>query len=722
MAVIDYSVIRDIAESGSEYTANNNFKNKNGIKSDLFTADIKSSAKTDSVTVIDKDWVGLRFMVSDKDLDKVDVLKRYYSSANDKFTDSSLGGNIPINPLPQFTPYCDIPIRGRRSNTNKVSISDMSSQQGMGRYYSETLDDNAQTVYFEFGIPKFNSLFDFFTKAVDYNDSTLANTGRASYAYDVGKAVGNVAAFVAFPLAAFTIWTVKTVIGVLAGNGAFNYYYLKPTMQSYWGSVNTIATNIAVELGILATELLPGSEEDKKIGIPVSVNKKDMEEMRKLLPGLISGENYIDVFAIATKAQSMANKQALRDKMLYDDTRTDLDFDGYIKTKYTTKEYNAAGSTLADTINTSLLFSEYLNNTIKKPGGYEAERDQTGNPNSKSKTTKKSKEELAKELKKNPDGTYPLPESTWTEKLLTSFDSSLRDGGMHAIFRVDYTGSASESFSNDVGEIDTGNSLKSLSKKSRDLKFSLSGGNVVGETLASIGGYTKDLFMGTLDSITFGASNVLQTIIGGGYIDIPKKWNDSSISFPQISYKMKLVSPYGNPVSQMINIYLPLSMLLAGTLPQSTGKASYTSPFICSLFSKGIQDIKLGMITSLTITRGTSNLGFNKDKKALAIDIDFTVTDFSNIVTAPTNMSIFDAIFKVPMDDDNPLNKYISVIAARNLNTNKYLMPKLKLKYSRSRMAIEQMISPSAMGMRFGDSLNGILGGFVSARNLSTHA
>ena len=36
-----------------------------------------------------------------------------------------------------------------------------------------------------FGVPKFNSLFDFFTKAVDYRDSVLVNTVRKPYTTSV---------------------------------------------------------------------------------------------------------------------------------------------------------------------------------------------------------------------------------------------------------------------------------------------------------------------------------------------------------------------------------------------------------------------------------------------------------------------------------------------------------------------------------------------------------
>ena len=69
-------------------------------------------------------------------------------------------------------------------------------------------------------------------------------------------------------------------------------------------------------------------------------------------------------------------------------------------------------------------------------------------------------------------------------------------------------------------------------------------------------------------------------------------------------------------------------MLLAGILPLSTGKASYTSPFLCQLYDRGRLQIRLGMIESLSITRGTTNLAFDKHGQALGIDVTFSVVEF----------------------------------------------------------------------------------------------
>jgi len=42
----------------------------------------------------------------------------------------------------------------------------------------------------------------------------------------------------------------------------------------------------------------------KTMGIPIHIDKEDIEDIKKILPGVISDGNYIDVFAIATRCQA----------------------------------------------------------------------------------------------------------------------------------------------------------------------------------------------------------------------------------------------------------------------------------------------------------------------------------------------------------------------------------------------------------------------------------
>ena len=65
------------------------------------------SSNDDAVfeNIIDRDWVMSRFMVPGTQLEPLDKLNRFFSTAYWKYTNSSLGGNIAINPKPQYTSY-----------------------------------------------------------------------------------------------------------------------------------------------------------------------------------------------------------------------------------------------------------------------------------------------------------------------------------------------------------------------------------------------------------------------------------------------------------------------------------------------------------------------------------------------------------------------------------------------------------------------------------------
>jgi hypothetical protein len=707
----------------------------------IFSNGDKTSKVNDDVRVIDKEWVMSRFMTPSSSLEEtIDKKNRFNSSTSRKFTDTSWGGNLAINCRPQFTRYCDLKGKDRMKREEVTTAWHDIGGHGMGRYYSESIDDNQQFVFLEFGLPKFNGLIDYFTRAIDYEDSVVANTGRSPIAYKIGKIVGGGLMLAAFPLITVTIWVITSLSKLAVGNEPFSYYYLEPAMHLYWGTVNTIVTNLATEMGILMPELMASATEAQQMGIPVKITTDDIHSTDKnypgigdMIPGLFSSSsNYIDVFMMATRAQAMANSQQLREKELADrkGLAAGKDYMGYVLgTKTTQLDSTAPGSGFWNDINARGSFMFYINHLKNlKSGNWlapdlqenkqlpeqpSAPADATGKPAPVADPGKPS-------LKKNENGTYPIdltPEATYLEKFAGAIDSTVRDGGMYAVFAVDYVGSVSESFSNSVGEISSGQMLKQVGGRARDVKFNLAGGNLT-NTVEKVLQYGKDMIAGALDSVTFGASSVLATLTGGGFIDLPKKWEDSDSSFPSITYNIQLISPYGNALSQLQNMYIPLAMLLAGTLPLATGKASYTSPFLCRLYNKGVQKINMGMITSLSITRGTSNLGFNKQKRPLAIDVSFTVTDFSSLIAAPVNSSVFD-VFNVSLEDNTPLSNYIATLASRDINTDKYIINRLKMKASRMLMNVDQAISPSAWGMRTGENLRFILGGVASDHALT---
>lgn len=716
--------------------------------------------------VLDQKWMRNRFLSPDTDLNIFNQ-GRYFSSSVFKYGDTSLGGHISCNPKHQFTRYADIkhPKKFARESSI-VSVDDYVTNCGLGRYYSEAIDDNCQLVYMQFGVPEFNGILDFLFSSIDYKESVLANTGRKPTMYNIAKTIGSVIGvgvlFACFPYFTVAWLGASCLVKFLRDRTNFNYYYMQPTMYTYWATVNTILNQIATELRVVkpVLDINKGMDNDSDIvGVPVEQDNSPFikEAMKNLLDDLYDEETgYLSAFNIAAKSQSMfiAYRKMREERMKENKSyipiidqhgRIIVDNEaGYFSNdlsdnKFFNKEQELSGSykNFQDFLNRKVINGpaadpNFANDGFKKP----KRKNVGGDPELASEESSERQaalqetvDQVADEFSSSglntslPDGTYKARKNetkkSWWKKELETTRSALEDGGSYAVFQVEYTGSVSESFSNSTGEINTGGLIKSLAGKTRDLRFDLSGGNIgLGLNMDEFLGYAKDTVAGFLDGVTLGLSSVVTTILGDAYTTIPKKWNDSDMSLPQVSYTMKLRTPYGNTFSQLGSIYLPLSMLLAGVLPLSTGRSSYTSPFLCSLFCQGVQNIKMGMITNVSITRGTSKLGFNKSKRPMGIDVSFTVTDFSELMCAPINTSVFDT-FKISYMDDSTFGRYLTTLCARDINTNKYMKNKISNILNRFWSKWSEIKDPSKYGFYIGDTLNGIASPFTAQGNFN---
>jgi hypothetical protein len=300
----------------------------------------------------------------------------------------------------------------------------------------------------------------------------------------------------------------------------------------------------------------------------------------------------------------------------------------------------------------------------------------------------------------------------WFNSFVSTADAFARSGGKYAIFRVDNVGSMSDSISNSVVDIDMGmGMLSGMGKRAKSVSFNLSGGNII-PGMQEMLGYAKDVVAGGLSGATMGLTDIIPALLGDAYLDNPKRWDDSDMQIATTSYSMQLVSPSAHPIAQLQNIYIPLAMLMAGSLPLSTGPNGYTSPFICKLYSKGISKIDLGMITSVTIKRGNTNLTHDTNKKVLGIDVSFTVTDFSKIMTATANGGLFSPLGGVKVDDSK-LNNYIATLLARDLASFEYLFSRISRNMTRTYMSWQTFGSPNTWAAATGDKMNGIIGGFL---------
>lgn len=560
---------------------------------------------TSPLLIKDANWVRQSFLVKSADLDNAAKSYRTWTSASLKFTDTSLGGNFAINPPPSFTRTADL-----KANTR------LAGGTGMGRYYSEAIDDNSQVIYMRFGVPAFNSLTTFFTGFYNTGAGKLARTGRATGVfYNLGKAAGFVVAVMNWQLLAIHLLGVGAKF--FLDKPSSKFYYLKPTMPLYWNAVQTMVNQIAVNRGIVP-----------RIGSgATTANKTDLsdeyqwdDQARALFhsksPDLFNANGSIDVYAMATRSMRLQHKQMMRLKDALSDGEKDL----------TTGIQEVMSESYSD--GDSMGYLNYLAKFAGDSQGSGATSQAQPNPAD-------TKDQY------DTDSEAALNSTTADDGFLSFMEAELNDGGAFAGFRVNATGAVGESFSNSVTESEIANKINSMSSSSRSTKFDLAGGNLgdgpIAGAVKSILGAAGDVVAGAADSL--GVSG-LAALAGAAFVDIPKHWESSTASLPRAQYTINLVSPYGNPMSQLMNIHIPLCMLLAAALPISTGKQSYTSPFICEIYDKGRCQIRLGIVDSLSITRGTGNLGFTNEGHVMAVDVSFSVLDLSSVMHMPISQGI----------------------------------------------------------------------------------
>jgi hypothetical protein len=423
------------------------------------------------------------------------------------------------------------------------------------------------------------------------------------------------------------------------------------------------------------------------------------------------------MFAVANQAQVIANKVFMEE---YDeiDTGTQYDYTGYLKkgsdqvSNHLVREgllsvNSSTHKSLSAFINGVTMISDWFKPDDAGETTGKVELSPTIDPE-----TGKFSEERAKDT---------ALKATFTNYL----DAEFRSGSQFAVFKVNYTSGVSESFTNSTKESEISQKLNQSVSQFRDLAFtagSFKAPGATGEVLNAAAGGVADVLSGAISGLTFGLSDAVSSILSGTYIDIPKHWQSSDVSLPKANYSMTLISPYGNPYSLLHNIYIPIAMLMAGTLPLAGGKGAYTSPFICELYDRGKVQIRTGMIESLTITRGTSNLGFSVNNKPLAVDVSISVVDLSSIMSMPVapagikdalasavgaaNAAIGGALgtYNPAIDEDAILSDYLAVLTGLDIYSQIYPVPKAMLNTAKAMIKANALSSPAGWAMLTNES------------------
>lgn len=636
----------------------------------------RQSSSSNPYDLLDADWVKTSFMISDAELeDPTDVNNRYWSSASAKYTDSRIGGNFGINCHPQYTPYADFPIPGRLAGRSKPSPYDTTGNYGWGPYYSEAIDDTRQTIFMRFGVPQFNSLLNYFLRAFDSNQSTIARTGRMPSAmYTATKLLGTYAAVATAPAVAFTVLAGR-VVSYFFNRSTSKFYTMKPTMYLYWSTVNMLVNTIAVNMGIYPKILGMNKDDTQRLGRPFVIDQEYLSMISQIVPDVFGDQNYFDIHSIANRAQRLANQLYTEefDKL---DAGTPTDFTGYL---YRENTGDGTHSTVMMTKEGKHSLLHLIDETLKLSNVFKAEKSSS----------------LVDTDPRVDSGSGQTEDKSWLEQYANYFDAEFRMGSQFALFNVDYTGPVSTSFSSQTTQSQLANKLNDTSATIREARFSLAEGNILGDTVTAVQNLALDAISGTIAGVTLDMGAFLKGIMGDGFVDIPEHWSNSAVQLPETTYTMTLTATYNSPISRMMKLYIPICMLMAGALPRSIGKQAYTSPFLCQIFDKGRAQIRLGMIKNLTITAGSgANIGFDAKGNPLSFDVSFTVADLSSVMHMPLSS---DSAFgpDMELDEDNILSDYLAVLASQDIYSQIYPMASARLRLAKLAIKAGKWTSPA---------------------------
>ena len=659
----------------------------------------------------DEEWIRSAFVLPDgPNVDPDDLENRYWYSASSKFTDGRFGCNIGINCHPQITAYADPPEDGRGYSYAQASITENTGVYGMGGMWSEAFDTPEQVVYLRFGVPSFNSPLNFFLSAYNYGASVVARTGRwPSFIYDITRFAGSYLTLRAFPLITVPLLLYKTA-DFFFGRQSAKYYHMKPTMHLYWGAVTNLMNTMAINSGIYPKIMNANQDDTQRIGMPFKMDDQDtLDVYHELAPDLFTKENFIDAYALATRAQRLANEMIYQEYEANDNGST-TDWGGYVK-KYLTGDLTHSTRTADKNGNVSFMkmveqyldLGDHYDQKEKKADGNELD------PRGEAQKTESGEVDSAKPYN-------PLySDSSWNnfKKHLTA---EFRQGGSFAVFRVCDTGSKSESFSSSTTTSSLENKINSISSNFQEHRFTFGGlGAVLPEMVSGAVNLATDAMMGAIDGVTFGLASNIKGMMGEGYVEIPEHWQSSSSSLPSAQYKIQLDAWNGSTFTRLFKLFLPFCMLAAGAWPRSTGRQSYTGPFLCQIYDRGRVQIPLGMITEFGVTRGDGNLGFTTDGSPLSMTLSFTVKDLSRVLHMPL---VSGNLTNEPtmIDEDSTITNYLATVAGQSFYNQIYPSNRAKIRAAKAAMNIGRMTSPAFWASYVHDTTTAGIGSWLTLR------
>jgi hypothetical protein len=592
--------------------------------------------------------------------------------------DTRVGANDAINCLWQFNRDDDI------VHPVLVTEGPIGSKQqiGMGRVYASTTQYNQQICWFTFGIPYFTNLGRFYQTAFDQDLIGLNNNAMVSTAEKIGRIFGGaVSLVVTLPCLLFKG---PYLMGKFTKKYPVNRFYeLRTTMHMYYGYVDSILARWLVDTGLWFNGDFQGGTDGTGY-VPAALR--------------CTGASIWDILRrrarVASTSVSRTNSGVRPDMMnvgldaFYEERDKDLTT---IPGMYQHGAGGASGTLTEEKMNKLFEVNDPTNNDndlnkVQEKSKSSPQQSANGKAagayvaNENAKTSSSSGGVLAGVGSASDNLDYNNYVNKSTEKTLFSpepkdwaseFWHSMLGASEFLGFRITNSTDASESFSNSTQESAFARAYNEKVSSAMHVQNDIAGGaqgavSADQNFLQKGVGMVKNLIGGVLGALKsfdcLGITDLGQALMQGSWIDIPEQYSGSDFNKSH-SLSIQLRSPYGDMVSIYQSIIVPLACLLAGTLPRGSGENSYTQPFLCRVYCKGMFAVPMGIIDSLSIKRGDSEFGWNYNQIPLCIDVSLSIKDMSPIMYLALNDSVYGGIFAT----DSTFNQYLNTLSGMGL-------------------------------------------------------
>ena len=243
----------------------------------------------------------------------------------------------------------------------------------------------------------------------------------------------------------------------------------------------------------------------------------------------------------------------------------------------------------------------------------------------------------------------------------------------YVAFYVDSASQTNETLSNTTTESQLASKVNSFADTGREISFLL--GATTGTEFANSYGSQEliDQAMATIQDISSQYLNGnklfedigknFATIACGGKLIFPEIWSDSDFS-NSYDINIKLRTPDGDKLSWFLNIYVPLTHLICLTAPREasdSGPNGYVTPFLVRGFYKGLFNCDMGIITSLSITRGREK-AWTLDGLPTEVDVSLELKDLYKMLSITSYTSAGSFVNNIGLMD------YIANMCGININ------------------------------------------------------